>query len=459
MLAAGLALGVAGGFALASVLTLTRAFGAPLGPWWTALAQAHGHVQIYGWAGLFVLGVALHFLPRLRGAPLARPEIIPILVAAQVTALVLRMVGQPLLGAGGAWVWRLALVGSGALECCALGGILWVALLTARRGPALRSRAALWGVLPLLAVALGSLGVAALVNLANSLQAALLARPAGVIPLGGDGLDVTLGLFGFLVPVALAMSARSLPMYAGLAPFPQRILWPACAAYGLGLLAVCVATAADARPGTWPGALLGLGTTVLGVVVLLFVVVFIRMMRQRGKLPARVAQLAPTPETAARTYRTKVAGERSAFGPFVALVASAYMWALVGALLLVVDGLTLLVGAQPPIAPDATRHAFAVGFIALLICGIAPRMVPGFSGGRITSANLVTATLWLGNTAAILRVGSLILAPLLLAAGRAGQEISLVAFGLSGPVGLALAICLAWNLWPALRLRGGRRTS
>jgi len=79
-------------------------------------------------------------------------------------------------------------------------------------------------------------------------------------------------------------------------------------------------------------------------------------------------------------------------------------------------------------------------------------MVPGFSGGRIASPRFVTATLWLGNAAAILKVGSVTSVPFLAALGADGVTISMVAFGLSGPVGLALAICLAANLWPALRL-------
>lgn len=77
LLEAALLLGAGGGFVLATILTLTQALAVPLGPWWTALAQAHGHLQLYGWAGLFVLGVAFHFLPRLRGTPLAAPWLVP----------------------------------------------------------------------------------------------------------------------------------------------------------------------------------------------------------------------------------------------------------------------------------------------------------------------------------------------------------------------------------------------
>ena len=90
--------------------------------------------------------------------------------------------------------------------------------------------------------------------------------------------------------------------------------------------------------------------------------------------------------------------------------------------------------------------------MSLLICGIAPRILPGFSGGTIRSATLVSAMLWLGNLAAVLQVGPLLLAPwLVIGSFNVGQ----VAFGCSGIVGLALA----WNLWPALRAPRGQRAS
>jgi hypothetical protein len=191
----------------------------------------------------------------------------------------------------------------------------------------------------------------------------------------------------------------------------------------------------------------------MGGVILFFVGVFLRLMRARGRLPRRVALLAPSPEAAARSYTVQVARERSAYGPFVAVVASAYVWAVLGGGMLIGDGLALLLGIPPPFALDAIRHSFAIGFIALMICGVAPRMLPGFSGGSIVSPALVGATLWLGNSAAALRVGPILLSPLLARFTGPWQTLDAVAFGLSGPVGLALAICLAVNLWPALRYR------
>src|SRR5690348_4772127 len=119
LIAAALVIGVVGGFALAAMLTVTRMLGVT-GLWWAAAAQAHGHLQLYGWAGLFVLGVALHFVPRLRGAPLAGAGWIPAILWAQAGSLGLRAIGQTLLAGTGDGFWEVALLVSGALEVCAL---------------------------------------------------------------------------------------------------------------------------------------------------------------------------------------------------------------------------------------------------------------------------------------------------------------------------------------------------
>ncbi len=447
LLRAALLLGSGGGFLLASVLTLTQALRVVSGPWWTALAQAHGHVQVYGWAALFVVGVALHFLPRLRGAPLAAPRLVPWLLSAQIASLLLRICSQPLLvaQAPGRPLWRLLLMASGPLECIALLGLPLLLFLTSRRGPALAARKAFAGVLPFIACAFGSLAIASCVNLLNVLAAA---AGGGLVPAAGDDLNVTLGLLGFLVPMALAMSAQSLPMYAGLEAFPRQILWPLAGVYLTGLVLTCVGTDSDL---SWASVPRGIGLSLLGLVIIIFVVVFMRMMRTRGRLPKRVSDLAPSPMVAAQTYQKQITREKSAYGPFVALVASAYLWAMLGGLLLLVDGGFIVSGAEPLFSLDAMRHSLAVGFITLLICGIAPRMLPGFSGGKIASARLVSATLWLGNSAALLRVGSLLVAPAASMLMVGGYSLTSLLFGLSGPLGLALVLCLTINLWPALR--------
>lgn len=433
---AALLLGAGGGFLLACVLTITSMSGVSLGLWWFALAQAHGNLQVLGWAGLFVVGVSLHFLPRLRGAPLIAVWPVGWIVGLQAIALCARALAQPLLVVTGAPIWRVVLVGSGVAECLALLGVVLLLGLTICRGPALAQRPAFSQSVPLMACAYVCLGLAGVVNLINLWQT------AGLVGAMGDRLFVTLGLFGFLLPMALSMSARSLPMYAGLNAFPARSLLLLAVLYIGGLLCLC-----GGILGNWE-TIAGFGMALIGGVLVAFILFFLRIMRTRGKLPQKVERLAPRPVMLARSYQTHIARERGAYGPFVALVACAYLWAALGGIFLLINGLAELMGGSAPLAEDAIRHSLTIGFISLLICGLAPRMLPGFSGGTIRSAKLVSATLWLGNSAALLRVGSLLLAPWLTIDSL---NLGTIAFGLSGILGLALAICLAINLWPALR--------
>ncbi|HEU5345863.1 MAG TPA: NnrS family protein [Ktedonobacterales bacterium] len=449
LLRSALLLGVGAGFALASVLSVSLGFHLPLGAWWLATAQAHGRIQVFGWAGLFVLGVAFHFLPRLRGAPLRWPEMVRWLLGAEVAGLLLRGLAQPLLTlAPDSLFWGIALIVSAALEVIGLGLAVTLMAGTALRpgAPKLRSKVALWGVWPFLICVALSLTLAPLVNLVGAIQAAQPISGGGIVPPLTDDASVLLGLFGFLTPMALAMSARALPLYAGLESIPQRILWPIACGYGAGL---ALALIGDAGQGAELARLHGAGLALLGAALICFLVIVTRLMTRRGRLPAQVRKLAPTPEQVARNYTRHISDERARYGPYVALIISAYLWAFLAGALLVVDGVAIALNASPPVTLDAARHSIAVGFIALLLAGVSVRMIPGFSGGHIRSPRLVTTMLWLGNAAALLRVGSLLAQPLLDGAS-AGAALDSALFGISGPLGLTFALILAITLWPAL---------
>lgn len=446
LLRGALLIGVCGGFLFATILTLVAAFVPGYGAWWVALAQAHGHLQLFGWAGLFVFGVALHFLPRLRGTPLAQPDLVGWVFGLLLASIVVRGICQPVAAASGAGFWRFGLIVSGLLECMAVGALLICGVQTFLQGPPMAQRPALVKVLPLVILAFTGLALAALVNFVNMI--ALAGSSQGIIFEPGDSLNVTLGLMGFLVPMALAMSAQALPMYAGLKSFTRRTIWILAAIYALGLILYLVGLASGGTGATWSNACTGLGWLGLGGALLAFVVAFIRMICSRGRIPAHMAKLSPTPEQMQQNYRSQIATQRSEFGPFVPLIASAYMWASVAALLLLTDGVGLLVRGTVLVDIDAIRHSLTIGFISLLLCGIAPRMITAFSGGHIVSPKLVAATLWVGNCAALLRVGSIIIQPWV----GATSALDLTLFGLSGPLGLTLAICLLINMWPALPL-------
>ena len=95
-----LAFALSGGFLVGGVLFAARSLGATVGAWWTTTAQAHGHIQLVGWAGLMVFGVGFHFLPRLRGVSLASPHLTRPVLALLVAGLLLRVLVQPALAAG-----------------------------------------------------------------------------------------------------------------------------------------------------------------------------------------------------------------------------------------------------------------------------------------------------------------------------------------------------------------------
>ena len=83
-------------------------FGADLSAVWGPLIQAHGYAQMFGWVGLFIMGIAYHTLPRFYLRPLRQPGGVAPAFALAAAGLVLRFVAQPLAsptGWGAMWAW------------------------------------------------------------------------------------------------------------------------------------------------------------------------------------------------------------------------------------------------------------------------------------------------------------------------------------------------------------------
>ncbi len=447
-------LGLGAGFLLATILSVTQALQLPLGVWWLALVQAHGHVQVFGWAGLLVVGVELHFLPRLRGVPLTFPGLSPWLLALLGGGLALRAVSQTALAfaAPGALFWRLALASAGLAEVLGASGVVVILGLTLAHGPSLASRPALRAFLPYALVGLLCFWLALALNAVEGIRLLLTGQSlySGLM----DATIVRLGLFGFLTPLALGMAERALPLYLGLRPFPSRALWLVFAGYVSGL-----ALSLGARwqgDSAWSAALYGVSALLMGGAMLLFIILqgaLLPWSWMRLTLPAVQTPRGPV---AARPYPVARGNEPATFGPFGWLIRSAFVWLAVAALALCVNGVVQLAAGFAPIDDDAVRHATTAGFVTLLIFGVGQRMLPGFAGRKLLSPRLVTATLWLGGAAAILRVLPVLVGSMMNVFGvgvNPGVIASLLqgAFGLSGPLDLAALLCFTINLWDILR--------
>jgi uncharacterized protein involved in response to NO len=469
---AALAFALTAGFGLAAILVAALALHGriPLGVWWVALVQAHGHAQLFGWAGLFVLGVGLFFLPRLRGTTLTRVELAPWALACFAVGITLHALSQSLFGIFAAQMsseslWRLlgrsGLALSGVIEL--VGAVLIVVMLVSsfRRARPLGPDAPITPVLPYLATAFINLIAAVLLNAALASATAL--RGSYLYPSAWNNTLTHLFIMGFIIPVALSLSIRNLPLFMRLTFPPRRELAPIWVSYVIGLILRLVGQLEhpfgfdpnlSARLG-------GLGTILEGSALLVFIwLLDVLLRRKRPWTESRILRKSPRgrnssalelddarddlrstpPEIAtARKPTRKNYPDYGEFGRFELLIISAYAWLTFASVIALLNGAIVLLGSPTLFNPDIERHAITVGFITLLIFGMAVRMLPGFGGKtRVASTHLVLVTFWLGNLATLFRVAPLLVPDI------PGATAVLASSGVIAWPGVA---CLAANLW------------
>src|SRR5262245_11452657 len=90
--------------------------------------NAHGHAQIFGWVGFFVMGFAYQAFPRFKHTSLAYPELAFLTLPLMLTGIVGRSVCEPL-AAKLPWLGSLAVAAAG-LEVIAIVLFAWVIVAT-----------------------------------------------------------------------------------------------------------------------------------------------------------------------------------------------------------------------------------------------------------------------------------------------------------------------------------------
>jgi hypothetical protein len=375
------------------------------------LVQAHGSLQLLGWSGLFVAGMAQRLVPRLAGRPPVREAALPLL-GLLAGGAVLRAVGQVIGNAPGG---TLALVGS----LLSAVGILWVAVLLAvtlrkRRSPMAGwvvfawSGCAWWGVWAVLEASGGVLGASR-----GGLVPAWLDEPAVLI--------ITLGAIGSFI---WAIQSRMVPIFFGRKQPTVRALAGPAVLYNLGLLVILltlVITAAGQGDGPG-GSIADAGFALVGVGVIW--------------LAAGTGAVTGVPHRL-----------RAASRPLARFVVSADRWAIVAGLMWIAAYAAPLVYPATPRQnfADAALHAFGTGVITMLIAGMVQMVAPVFARARIEGGptGLVERSVWpllWGATAA--RV----------AAALAGGYAFTILAALSGVLGWAGLAALA-----GLLVAAGRR--
>lgn len=334
-----------------------------------AWLQAHGHAQVFGWVGSFILGIGFYSLSKQSaGAPLrTRPAWI-------CWALWTLGVSLRWIAAVYEWRWRALLPLSAAMELSAF--VVFVTSV-ARHRPAEVIHSAhvapsrgvdLW--IRVVITAVLGFGSVLLVNFVTSIQ--LAARgDTPALPHLVNQRFLTLTAWGFLAPFVWGFSTKWLPVFLGLGPTRARWL---IAGLSLNLAGIVLTLANHVSVATWC-AVVGAGCVALGI----------RIFEPRIHAP-------------------KTRGVHDSF-PF--FVRTAYVWLLIAALLGVAAARWDVSGA----IWGASRHAFTVGFISVMVFSIGQRVLPAFaSAGTLWSPRLMAWSLTLLIVGCALRVSSEVLA-------------------------------------------------
>lgn len=346
-----LALALFGGFLLAVLLPLAQALEWPWGRRWNALVQAHGQLQLLGFAGLFVFGMALRLMPRFSGREIPYPALVRALVPAIAGSVVIRALAQPF--AGGALrdtglVVSAALLLLGALAFC---GVIGGTLLQRES----RAEATAWYFL----VGAGANLAAAALNAA--IVAGMVRHSRDLAPHAENDALIFLQLFGFLLLYLCGVATRAVPSLVGHAR-PERSSRVAASMLTAGVAvftAGALWAAYDAPTRTTAR------TQDAGLLVVALAFVFVTWLTGVAR---------PRANRVARASQTYFYFVRAAFA-WLLVVAALIAWYAVPGLR---DGKALDVYET-----DAVRHALTVGVVTMMIVGMGMLVIPEFAGRRL----------------------------------------------------------------------------
>ena len=332
---------------------------ASISPAWL---QAHGHAQVFGWVGSFILGIGFYSIPKMRGGANSAYRMAWACWGMWTTGAALRWVANVYL-----WEWRLILPVSALLELAAF--LVFFRGVSGHRSESPRKQSLDPWIWVVVSASMGLLLVL-VANLTGCLYvSARAATPA--FPHRFDQRYLALMAWGFLVPFVWGFSAKWMTVFLGLKPLRSRLL---LAAVLLNLTGLGLTVAGAGSTGSW-----------------LFV----------AGAGAAIAAL--------RMFETseneaKIRGVHSSFPFFVRM---AYAWLCVAAIL----GVAATRWDTSGGIWGASRHALTVGFISVMILSVGQRILPAFAGMRMLwSTKLMFVGLALVTLGCTLRVSCEVIA-------------------------------------------------
>jgi len=369
------------GFPLGLILAHAAAQGSSLGGRFPQLVQVHGHIQLFGWFGLFVMGMGYRLVSRFTAVKHRYHWFVPLTLMCAVVGLVLRAIGQTFADEG--VVLAVLFGSSGALEF--LGVSLFVAVILRAL---LLGRPDEFGYKPFFAAGVVWLAVAMLLNAYLVFVAARGSDP--ILPAGRSAVVAFLLLYGFASMFVLAVSIRTFPVFFGRERANRTLATIAWSVLNAGIALY----SASALWGTYERSdglrhMQNIGFLLVGAGLVLMVVTLGIF---KG-VPHRLR------ESARRNMR---------------FVRSAYAWLALAAILQVYFAASALMDNRfvPALETDAVRHFIAIGFLTTVTVGMAFLVMPALAtrrlSGRSASVVAIVLLMLLHGAAAARGLGSLI---------------------------------------------------
>ncbi len=344
--------------------------------------NAHGHAQIFGWVGLFVMGFAYQAFPRFKHASLAYPRLAFMTLWMMITGLVARSVLEPVSVSVPAL--HIVPVLASVLEVAAIGLFVWIIGMTWRRsGKPLAFydyyivSALAWFIIQ---------AVYETVLFIATIHAASQEQLLQLIATWQAPLR-EIQIHGFAMMMILGVSQRIFHNFYGFPTPNPRKSRAALAGINLGIVGettgfVLMQTVTQAAGVLWYGSVLLLAGSVVYLVA-------------DWKIFSR-------PEERDRNLK---------------FLRAAYVWLFISLGMLVLLPVYQWV-ILPAFAPageaaaigfshayyGAIRHAITVGFISLMIVGVAAKVVPTLNGADLRSLARLWLPFLLINTGCALRV-------------------------------------------------------
>lgn len=373
-----------------------------------AWIQAHGHAQVLGWIGSFILGIGYYSIPKLRGR--IKPFALGLAWFSGtlwMTGVLLRWTANVYL-----WHWRVLLPLSAAMELSAFL-IFFRAVSQHKPQDSGKAKLETW----VLVVIVGTLGLLAtlILNLGACLWLAFRSNEPAFPP-NFDQRFLILAAWGFMVPFVWGFNAKWLPVFLGARPPDNRLLGAAVAFQVVGI--------ASGLAGFFRA------TTALLLSASLLAMIALRIFA--------------LPEKAAKT--------KGIHGSFPIFVRSAYVWLLIAAGL----GVWAANANNPSGIWGASRHALTVGFVAMMVFCIGQRVLPAFSGMRLLfSPGLMFVGLLCLSLGCTVRVGAEVLAYQEIVPAAWGWLPYSAIFELVAVTALAVNLVVTFLQAPAVARSGG----